>query len=821
MKFPTACLLVAVLICGVAAASKSDTDAGEPSLESVFLQPPPAARPHVMWMWMGCNITKESISKDLEALHDAGFGGTLMFSCADTTTPWPGVIGRSPTPGIVAFTEPWWHLVRHAALESQRLGMDFGMAGSPGYSTSGGSWITPELSMSQICFTHVAANGPGKMKLDLPQPTVDPRGVMHFPVFNPETGKVEKPVIPTRRTFYRDIAVIALPDQGNVAKDQVIELTGKTEWEVPAGEWMIYRFGYTTKGILLQPPQWEAQGLECDKLNPVAVGFHLDHVISQIHKHVGDLIGKGFHFMHLDSYEAGVPEWTPRMREEFRKRRGYDLTPFLATLAGRTIGSKAETEKYRADFKETVRDLFRDVYYKTYREKLHAAGLVFSSEPYGGEWRQNDVVPQVDRLMVEFWTSRGGFGAPTIAAQQRTGRNLVEAEAFTGWPDVSQWSEHPAWLKPIGDRAFCAGINRLVLHRVVPQPWDDRYKPGNTMGWWGTHFDRTQTWWKHGKAMVRYWTRCQALLQWGRVVPDKGGFSITRQDASLKLSSIQRRGKEGDLWFVANFANTAGTALCRFATSGKQPELWDPVTGDMRPLPEFEPSESGTEVPLEFSPGQSHFIVFRNSARTAERKRNFPEVVPAATIDGPWQVQFDPAWGGPEKPVTFDKLVDWTCRPEPGVRFYSGTAIYRKSFDAPAATGLLLDLGVVKHTARVRMNGRDLGVVWTAPWHVRIPAGLLRTQGNQLEIEVANVWANRLIGDEHEPPDCEWIPGERGLGGSLKEFPDWFLNKQPRPSKSRYCFTTWNYFTKDSPLIPSGLLGPVRLLGRDMPHPAE
>jgi hypothetical protein len=341
------------------------------------------------------------------------------------------------------------------------------------------------------------------------------------------------------------------------------------------------------------------------------------------------------------------------------------------------------------------------------------------------------------------------------------------------------------------------------------------------MGWWGTHFDRTQTWWEHGKAMVRYWTRCQALLQWGRVVPDKGGFSITRQDASLKLSSIQRRGKEGDLWFVANFANTAGTALCRFATSGKQPELWDPVTGDMRPLPEFEPSESGTEVPLEFSPGQSHFIVFRNSARTAERKRNFPEVVPAATIDGPWQVQFDPAWGGPEKPVTFDKLVDWTCRPEPGVRFYSGTAIYRKSFDAPAATGLLLDLGVVKHTARVLMNGRDLGVVWTAPWHVRIPAGLLRTQGNQLEIEVANVWANRLIGDEHEPPDCEWIPGERGLGGSLKEFPDWFLNKQPRPSKGRYCFTTWNYFTKDSPLISSGLLGPVRLLDRVMAPPAE
>lgn len=781
-------------------------------LENLFQHPPPAARPHVMWMWMGCNITKESITKDLEAFHDAGFGGTLMFSCADTTTPWPGNIGKSPTPEIVAFTEPWWQLVRHTALESQRLGMDFGMASSPGYSTSGGPWITPELSMSQICFTNVAASGPGKIKLDLPQPAVDPRGNMKFPVFNPETGKVEKPVIPARKTFYRDIAVIALPAQGVVAKDQVIDLTGKTEWEVPAGEWTVYRFGYTTKGILLQPPQWQAQGLECDKLNPEAVSFHLDHVLGEIRKHVGDLIGKGFNFVHLDSYEAGVPEWTPKMREEFLQRRGYDLTPFLATLAGRTVGSKAQTEKYRADFKDTVRDLFRDVYYKTFREKLNAAGLVFSSEPYGGEWRQDDVVPQVDRLLVEFWTHKDGFGASTIAAQQRTGRNLVEAEAFTGWPDASKWSEYPAWIKPIGDKAFCAGINRLVLHRVVPQPWDDRYKPGNTMGWWGTHFDRTQTWWEHGKAMVQYWTRCQVLLQWGKVVVAKDDFKVLTNVWPVNISAIHRRGQDADVWFVANTTNAAGTARCQFAVTGKQPELWDAVTGEQRKLPEFELSASNTVVNLEFAPGQSFFLVFRHPASAVEKSVNFPKQSPVATLDGSWQVQFDPRWGGPTNPVTFEKLDDWTKRTEPGIRHFSGTAIYRKTFDAPQQQNLQLDLGVVNHTAKVRLNGRDLGVVWTAPWQVKIPDGILRERDNQLEIEVANVWANRLIGDEQEPPDCEWIPGERGNGGSLKEFPDWFLKNEPRPAKGRYCFTTWNYFTKDSPVIPSGLIGPVRLM---------
>ena len=181
-------------------------------------------------------------------------------------------------------------------------------------------------------------------------------------------------------------------------------------------------------------------------------------------------------------------------------------------------------------------------------------------------------------------------------------------------------------------------------------------------------------------------------------------------------------------------------------------------------------------------------------------------------------MQFDPAWGGPKKPVTFARLEDWTTNADAGIKYFSGTAIYTKSFDVSSSqisdepATRYLNLGVVNHIARVKLNNKDLGVVWTAPWQVKIPPGLLKIHGNLLEIEVSNVWANRLIGDEQEPPDCEWIPGYISGGYSLKEFPDWFLKKQPRPSKGRYCFTTWNYFTKDSPLISSGLLGPVRIM---------
>lgn len=800
-------------------------------LESRFLTPPDSARPGVLWMWMGCNLSKQGITRDLEALKDAGFGRTTMFSLADVTTPWAGEIGNSPTPEIISWTEPWWKLVRHAAEESKRLGLDFGMFNGPGYESSGGPWITPELSMQEICWSATQVAGAGRTSLLLEQPKVDPRAVQPFPVFNPETGKVEKPEIPARKSFYRDIAVLALPAQGTVARDQVVDLTtrmsaeGKLEWDAPAGDWTVYRFGHTTMGTLIQPAQWKATGFECDKMSQEAVTFHMKHVIGEIKKHLGDLIGTGFTHVHFDSYEAGTPSWTPRMGAEFRSRRGYDLTPFLAVFAGRTIGGAQDTGKFKADFHDTILDLHNEVYFATIARMLDEAKLEFLCEPYGGPWRQNDVLPKVDRVMTEYWTNGGRYSPyevePTIAALRKSGQNLVEAEAFTGQPGDSPWNETPAWLKPIGDAAFCAGINRLVLHRFVQQPWDGRYLPGATMGQWGTHFDRTQTWWEQGKAMVKYWHRCQALLLWGDFADAPGDFSVLRPKGKLSLKSIHRRGNNADVYFVANTERAPGSAWCGFGVAGKQPELWDPVTGSMRPLPQSEERDGKTFVPLEFAPAQSFFIVFRHGTIPGNPapRANFPLLKPVVEIPGPWAVTFDPKWGGPANPVTFATLEDWTKRPEPGIRHYSGTAVYQIDFGlSPVGTGAIrrIDLGTVHHLARVRLNGRDLGVAWTEPRELAVPPGLLRQEGNQLAIEVVNVWANRLIGDEQEPPDCEWLPGHMG-GSFLKEFPAWFLTGKPRPSGGRFCFTTWNYFTKDSPLVASGLTGPVRLLAEELP----
>lgn len=800
--------------------------------EQLFLHPPESARPGVLWMWMGANVSEKGITKDLEALKEEGFNSTTMQSLADVTNPWACQIAKDPTPDIVAWTEPWWKLVKHAAEESKRLGMTMGLFNGAGYATSGGVWITPELSMQELCWSRKTVSGKrNRLEIQLDRPKVNLRSNARFPTYNAKKGIVEIPDIPERGTYYQDIAVIAMPARDTVLKRNVVDLTllmnadGKLVWNVPDGDWTIYRFGHTTMGAQVQPAQWQAAGFECDKMSEEAVSFHIDHVIGEMKKHLGDLVGKTVDHVYLDSYEENDATWTPKMRQEFASRRGYDLLPYLATFAGRTIEGAKQTERFRLDFTSTVQDLHRDVYFKIIAKKLKAANLNFQCEAYGGPWREDDVLPLISNVMGEFWTNDGVYSPyeleNVITSLRRTNHNILEAEALTGQPADSRWNETPAWLKPVADEAFCIGVNKIVLHRFVEQPWDDKYLPGESMGQWGTHFDRTQTWWKPAKAMVKYWQRCEALLQWGHYVPasiDDFGLQLGNMDMVIK--NIHRKDNTADIYFVANTSHYPGRAECTFNVEGMQPELWDPVTGVMRDLNEFEQSNGKTSIALSFDDAQSFFIVFRKKIvkQPVSDKQNFPFVRPLFILDGPWTVTFDAAWGGPATPVKFDNLTDWSKNDDKGIKYYSGTAVYSKLFALPSQAldsknqAVYLNLGSVGCIAKVTINDKEVGVVWTAPWRIIIPAALLKST-NQLKIEVTNVWANRLIGDEQEPEDMKWAPSMYiyNSGQYLKEFPDWFLNNTPRPSKGRYCFTTWNYFNKSSKLIPSGLLGPVKI----------
>jgi alpha-L-rhamnosidase len=792
--------------------------------ESAFRNPPQDAQPGVWWHWMGSNVSRDGITRDLESFKEAGVGSATIFGMADVCTPWAGHIENPPGGVLLAFTDPWWKLVRHAAAEGKRLGVDVGIHNCPGYTSTGGPWITPELAMQQIFHSRVDVEGGRAFSGELPKPVIDPRGDMLFPMINKDTGELAKPIIEGRKTYWRDIAVLAVPTEGTIGKDRVIDLTasmnpaGELRWTPPdAGKWSIYRFGHTTMGALTQPNQWEIMGLECDKMSEKAVSFHLRHVLGELRKHLGPLVGTGLQHMLLDSYEAGTPSWTPLMPQEFRQRRGYSITEFLPVFAGRVVAGDAETAKFRADFDRTIADLYRDVLFKTMERMLRDANIRFVCEPYGGPFQTSEVTPHVHRVMTEFWTAdtfKAGIQHGILNAGDGKLHNILEAEAFTGAPDQSSWTETPGWLKTVGDGAYLAGINRFVLHTNPHQPWGDRVKPGMTMGQWGSHFGRTQTWWEPGKAWLAYLARCQALLQWGAPAAPSGSW-FAPMEGNASPRGVHRTDGKGHLFFIAVPASEQGKALASFRVGGMQPELWDPVTGEMRDLTDFRIDGDVVRVPLDFAAGQSHFVVFRKPAASpVASQRNFPQTIDSVRLSGPWQVKFDPRWGGPEQAVTFHELVDWTTHADPGIRYYSGTAVYRTTFDleSPPVDASFLALGTVKHLARVRINGRKLGVAWCAPWRVGIPAGLLRKGGNRLEIAVTNVWANRLIGDEQEPDDCEWLNGHFNTGRYLRRFPDWFVKGQPRPSSGRVAFTTWNYFNKDSKPVSSGLSGPVRLL---------
>ncbi len=787
---------------------------------------------------MGHNVSAAGITRDLEAMHEAGIGGATIFSLSDTVTPTAGAIRKSPTPEIVTFTEPWWALVRHAAEECRRLGLELILHNCAGYESSGGKWITPELSMQEVVWSEQRVAGGSRVHLTLEKPKVDPHPHDQFPAtYIPSEDKVAPPLVEARQSYFREIAVLAIAADGVVGRERIVDLSkqmnaaGEVDWDAPAGAWSVYRFGHTTTGGMIQPAQWEAIGLECDKMSREAVTFHIEHVLGEIRKHLGELMGSTLTTLYFDSYEAGNATWTPKMREEFRARRGYEMTQWLPVLAGRVVESAAETAKFKEDFQRTIEDLYRDCYWGTPGPLIREAGMKFVAEPYEGPWEIGEVVKSLDIPAVEFWTDNGRYSPwdlePVVKAARKAGDTLIVAEAFSTQPEFARWTEHPAWLKPVGDGAFCAGVNRVNVHHFVQQAWDAKYQPGNVMGQWGMHLGRYQTWWKPGRAWLNYLWRCQALLQRGEYVAPSAETSlvVATDDPGVGpgLHSIHRRDRQDggtEIYFVANQEWRAGQVECTFPVKGMQPELWDPVANTVRDLTEFRQTANGTSFGLEFAETQSYFVVFRRTiaagfAGKGKPGTDFPALNSGPELAGPWQVSFDPRWGGPAA-VQFDSLMDWTTHKDAGIQYYSGMAVYSKEIEleaAPAGRKVYLDLGVVKHIAEVTLNGKNLGVVWTAPWRVDV-TDAMRPGKNRLEIAVTNVWANRLIGDEQHPSDAEWRMGDPDAksGAFMREFPDWFLKDEPRPVKERLTFTTWNYFTKDSPLETSGLMGPVTVM---------
>ena len=650
------------------------------------------------------------------------------------------------------------------------------------------------------------------------------------------------------------------------------------------------------------------------------------------------------------------------------------MLPFYPVYSGLVVESLEKSERFLWDLRQTAQELvieYHAIHLKKYGKKYN---LGFSIEPYDmNPTADMELGVVADVPMCEFWSKGYGFNSSFSCIQAASiahiiGASVVAAEAFTA--DHDGWKQYPGSMKNQGDWAFAAGINKFVYHTFQHQFLDDNLKPGMTMGPYGVHWDRSQTWWPMADGYHRYITRCQYLLQQGKTVadilyltpegapqvfrapvsaltrdeelPDRKGYNFDgcppsqlytanvndnlivfpggakyrllvlpatetmtpalldkieslvkagaiiignpphkspslvnypacdqmvvskaklMWEASVSPSEITERqlgkGKiywggvfsgiklpelypdyeatanllkklgiltdfesdgsirythrklEGrDIYFVSNKTNGPLRTTCTFRIGNGTPELWDPVSGKIRPLPEFSIKNGRMQLPLELEAFQSYFIVInQNSARTSKVvvNKNFSELKLQQALSSPWNVSFNPQWGGPPN-VVWEKLEDWTKSSVEGIKYYSGIAGYHTTFQVPESIAtdknhfLYLDLGEVNQLARVRINGKDMGVIWTAPFRLEISDAVVPGI-NQVEIEVANLWPNRLIGDEQYPDD----------GIKDGKWPEWLQKKQPR-STHRVTFTTYKFYKKDSDLIKSGLLGPVRLM---------
>ena len=270
-------------------------------------------------------------------------------------------------------------------------------------------------------------------------------------------------------------------------------------------------------------------------------------------------------------------------------------------------------------------------------------------------------------------------------------------------------------------------------------------------------------------------------------------WEYTKPEPDSELMFVHRKLDDGDIYFVDNREDRAENVDATFRVEGKAPGLWDPATGVAQPTSYSTTADGRTTVPLHLDPYGTTFVLFR--APTTKTALELPE--PRETVIGglddalnrDWSVSFEPGKGIPES-IGFHHLISWTDFPIPlsdqALKYYSGTATYSKTIEVPAdelisGAHLWLDLGDVRELADVKVNGVDLGILWKTPFKVDVTSALMPGT-NQLEIRVTNLWVNRMIGDQQP----------------------WALKK--------YAFADFTPYKADSPLLPSGLLGPVHLI---------
>jgi hypothetical protein len=570
-------------------------------LEKNFINPPDSAKPQTWWHWMNGNVSAEGITADLEAMKRVGLGGFTAFHVA-----------RSDA-GKVKYMSPQWHeMMQHTFNEANRLGLDVCVHNCPGWSSSGGPWITPEYAMQKVVWSEIQINGSQRFNAKLKQPKAN-------------------------ENYYRDIAVLAFPtpineyndangfrlcgweakagfnqkvkDANNfqaqeydiipldkiVVLDSQMDSLGQLNWNVPQGKWTIIRFGYTPTGVTNKPAPPEAKGLECDKLSRKAMEIHWKSCVQKILADAGPNAGKTFNNLLIDSYEVKCQNWTPKFPSEFRKRMGYDITLWLPALTGRVVENQEMTERFLWDFRKTIADLFTENYFGYFETLCHKNGMLMSIEPYGdGNFNEFDAASKGDIIMGEFWppdpdrVSKSDYTCKLASSAVHTyGKKYAGAESYTSGGMNAAFIQHPYRLKARGDYFYCQGLNRIILHTYVHQPWMN-VLPGMTMSKYGLQFNRNNTWFEKSSAWIEYMTRCQYLLQEGTFVADLCYLSseepMVKPKKRNSLSPLPPFGYDYDFCTVENLMQMKVKDGLIYLPSGMKYKVLVLPKGNMRPV---------------------------------------------------------------------------------------------------------------------------------------------------------------------------------------------------------------------------------------------
>ena len=619
-------------------------------LESSFAQPPDQTKPRCYWYWMDGQITKEGITRDLEAMKRVGIGEGYI-----------GVIsGQSGTPTTgtsKALTDEWWGFIEHAVREGTRLSVDVGLFNSPGWSQSGGPWVKPSQAMRYVTLPELRLHGPQHFagKLPLPPGEFQDLAVLAFPAPAGEgeqamiTGRtptsvnfemptpftarsvtvqpVEKlnvtaellasddglqyrtvkkfaidrhnlglgvgpvPLAPVVATFPAttarffqlkfsaacelgdiqlspaarvesfaekslqkvcqephplydfytwpgeaepDAAGLTVPPDAVRNLSKLMAADGTLHWDVPAGDWIVLRTAMTPTGTKNGPAPAEATGLEVDKMNRVPLKSHFDAYVGNLFKRMPAAERKSWKHVVADSYETGPENWTDGFAADFQKRYGYDPMPFLPVMTGRIVGSTDQSDRFLWDLRRLVADRVAHDYVGGLRDLCHEHGMKMWLENYGHWGFPSEFLlygGDCDEIAGEFWASGNfldkrdtGYLGRYELRDASSAANIYDkpvtwAEAFTGGP---AFINSPRDLKARGDWAFCEGINQFVFHVYIHQPADEKLPGVNA--WFGTEFNRNNTWFEQSKAWIDYLRRCSVMLQAGKHVADVAYF---------------------------------------------------------------------------------------------------------------------------------------------------------------------------------------------------------------------------------------------------------------------------------------------------------